>query len=86
MARPEDAALLDALEAQLRELNYLQARVDAMRSTLLPAPASFWRGAAGRVYEAERSALAEGIARGSGALSTATSLTSDAVERVIARV
>jgi len=86
MARPDDAALLDALEAQLRELNYVQVRVEAMRLALLPQPASFWRGAAGRVYELERSALAEVIARGSSALSVATTLTSEAVERVIARV
>lgn len=86
MARPEDAVLLTALEAQLRELNYVQARLETMRSTLLPPPASFWRGTAGRIYELERSNIGEVIDRGIATVNHARSTTAIAVERVMARV
>lgn len=86
MTRPEDAVLLGALEAQLRELNYLGARLESMRSTLLPPPASFWRGAAGRVYELERSSLDGVIARGLVCVIEAREATASAVERVMSRV
>ena len=86
MARPEDAALLSALDAQLRELNYLQTRLETMRSTLLPPPASFWRGAAGRAYELERSDLAGVIAQGLATVTDVRSTTALAVQQVIARV
>lgn len=86
MARPEDAVLLSALEAQLRELNYLQARLETMRSTLLPPPASFWRGAAGRAYEMERSGLADVISQGLARVTGARSTTAIAVQQVMSRV
>jgi len=86
MARPEDAALLEALEVQGRELSYAQSRLESMRATLLPPPASFWRGAAGRAYEAERSGLGDVISQGLANLTDASALTALAVQRVMARV
>lgn len=86
MARPEDAALLSALEDQLRELSYLLGRLETVHTTLLPPPARFWRGAAGRAYEAERSSLAGSIAQGIVTVELARSSTAVAVQQVMSRV
>lgn len=86
MTRPEDQALLSELEAQLRELNYVLGKLETARSTLVPPPASFWRGAAGRAYEAQRAALAGVIGEGILSLGDAKTSTELAVAQVMSRV
>jgi hypothetical protein len=86
MARPEDVALLIELEAQLRELTYLLGRIETVGSTLLPPSAHFWRGAAGRAYEAKRLDLAAAVSEGLAAVDGARSSTALAVQQVMNRV
>lgn len=86
MTSTEDAALLSALEAQQRELDYLLGRLETVRATLLPPPASFWRGAAGRAYENQRSSLATVVDEGITTVSDAWATTTLAVQQVMSRV
>jgi len=61
MGRPEDLALVAALETQQRQLALLLARLHRARRELVPDPASQWRGPARRAHDAAVDTLAKTI-------------------------
>ncbi len=46
-----DATAAAALEAQLRQLYAILERLSSVRSELVPAKATFWKGEARRIYD-----------------------------------
>jgi uncharacterized protein YukE len=85
MTLPQDASLLSSLETQYRELNVALQRLENARTTLVPPPASFWRGTARNAYDSAISALAATVEAGCAALRSARERTGWAIEQVIAR-
>ena len=85
MSRPEDGALIAALEVQYRELGALLARLRRARRELIPDPAAHWRGAARRAHDAAVDALARAVDEAIAAGQCARERTGAAIAQVNSR-
>ena len=85
MTRPEDAAVLAALETQSGELSAVLARLEAARSTLIPVAGSFWQGAARLAAQSALEALAMTVDAGIAAVRSARDRTDAAIVGMAAR-
>ena len=85
MTQPADVAMLVTLEAQLRELTVMLGRLESARHTLVPPPASSWRGTARHAYDAAMDGLATTVDAGIFALRSARDRTSSAVSVLASR-
>ena len=79
MTSTVDATLLAALDNQFSALDRALARLELARSTLVPAPATFWRGTARNAYDSAVGALGTTVDAGILALASARTNTSRAI-------
>ena len=82
----QNAAVLAALETQLRELATVLARLERARRDLVPGPANFWRGTARLAYDAAMDGIGLSVDAGVAAVRSARDRTGDAVVRMSAGV
>lgn len=85
MTRPEDAAVLAALETQHHELTTLLSRLTRARTELVPPPAIFWRGTARHAYDSALDGLGLTVDAGIAAVRSARDNTHTAITQLVAR-
>ncbi|MFM9877078.1 MAG: hypothetical protein ACKVOG_04410 [Rhodoglobus sp.] len=85
MTLPTDAALLAALEAQLRRLTELLRRLEYARATLVPPRATFWIGSARQAYDSAIDATGGTVDGAVLAMRSTVELTASAVAEVSSR-
>jgi len=83
MTRPQDAAMLAALERQHRDLSIVLARLERARRDLIPPPATFWRGTARHAYDAALDGLARTVDAGVAAVRASRDHTQAAIARIV---
>ena len=82
---PVDAATLQILETQLRELTMLHSRLVRARSSLIPRHSQWWRGSARGAYDSAVDAVEGTADAGIAALRSAMMLTGQAVSTLASR-
>jgi len=85
MMNPVDAATLQILETQLRELTMLHSRLVRARSSLIPRHSQWWRGSARGAYDSAVDAVEGTADAGIAALRSAMMRTSQAVSTLASR-
>jgi len=85
MMNPVDAATLQILETQLRELTMLHSRLVRARSSLIPRHSQWWRGSARGAYDSAVDAVEGTADAGIAALRSAMMLTGQAVSTLASR-
>lgn len=84
MIPPVDATLLSALQQQYQALDTALARLDIARASLLPGPATFWRGTARNAYNSAIETLATTVDTARASLQLARAHTGQALSRMVA--
>jgi len=82
---PVDAATLQILETQLRELTGLHSRLVRARSSLIPRHSQWWRGSARGAYDSAVDAVEGTADAGIAALHSAMMRTGQAVLTLASR-
>ncbi|MCY7411717.1 MAG: hypothetical protein LH471_01550 [Salinibacterium sp.] len=85
MMNPADAATLQILETQLRELTLLHGRLEHARATLMPRHSQWWRGTARGAYDSAIDAVEGTVDAGIAALRSAMMRTGQAVWTLASR-
>lgn len=85
MINPADAAMLQTLETQLRELTIVLGRLERARATLVPNHSELWRGSARGMYDSALDAVVGTVDAGILALRSATTRTLYAVAELESR-
>jgi hypothetical protein len=86
MTQPQDAALLAALENEYWQLNDAVEQLELIRRTLVPGPATFWKGTARHAYDSAIAGLTTTVEAGLAALRSARDRVGYAVNQVVSRV
>ena len=85
MMSPVDAATLQILEIQLRELTMLHGRLVRARASLIPRHSQWWRGSARGAYDSAVDAVEGTADAGIAALRSALMRTGQAVSTLASR-
>ena len=86
MTQPQDAALIARLETEYWQLSSAVEELELMRRTLVPGPATFWKGTARHAYDAAITGLTTTVEAGLAALRSARDRVGFALTEVMARV
>ncbi len=86
MTQPQDAALVATLENEYWQLSSAVEQLEFMRRTLVPGPATFWKGTARHAYDSAITGLTTTVEAGLGALRSARDRVGYALTQVVSRV